>query len=115
MAFEAVDDALVAGDFGVPSALVCVVAELLDVVELGGDGGDELGGGGEAGAGLADVRVGAGVGSEISGAVAVARNGPMIAPSPYRRIVKLVIQGAFVHSIDRSEVKFPKRILVTTK
>ena len=35
------------------------------------DGGDELGGGDVAGAGLADVGVGAGLGDEIAGAVAV--------------------------------------------
>jgi hypothetical protein len=65
--FEAVDNPLVAGDLGCSAASVGVVAQLSDVVELGGDRRDELGGGGEAGAGLADVGVGAGVGGDVTG------------------------------------------------
>jgi Transposase len=64
--FEAGDDALVASGLGGPAAGVGVVAQLADVVELGGDGGGEVGGGDVVGAGLADVGVGAGVGGEVA-------------------------------------------------
>lgn len=49
VAFEAVDDAFVAGCFGGPAAVVGIVAEGADVGELVGDGGDELGSSGVAG------------------------------------------------------------------
>src|SRR4051794_7806534 len=67
--FEAVDDSLVTGDFGGPSTFVGVVAELAEIVELGGDCGHELRCGAEVRAGLADVGVRAGFGSEVSGAI----------------------------------------------
>ena len=60
--FETVDDPLVAGDLGGPASVLSVVVQRVDVGELVGDRGGELGSGGEAGAGLADVGVGAGFG-----------------------------------------------------
>ncbi len=72
MAVEAVDDALVAGDFGVPASGLGVVAEGGDVGMLGVEGRDELGCGLVVVALLADVGVGAGAGDVGAGAVAVA-------------------------------------------
>lgn len=69
MLVDAVDHPLMAGGFGVPSSARGVVAR--DVVELGLEGWAELGGGDEVVALLADVGVGAGVGDEVPGAVAV--------------------------------------------
>jgi hypothetical protein len=66
---DAGDDACVAGDFGVPAAFGRVVVECGDVGELGLELGDELGGGDEVVALLADVGVGAGLGGELAGAV----------------------------------------------
>src|ERR671911_1333732 len=66
VAFETGDDALVAGGLGGPPAPLCVVAKVTYVGELGFESGCELGGGGEAGTGLADVGVGAGFGSQIA-------------------------------------------------
>jgi hypothetical protein len=54
---DAGDDAGVAGDFGVPAAFGCVVAECGDVGELGLELGDELCGRDEVVALLADVGV----------------------------------------------------------
>ena len=75
VAFEAVDDTLVAGDLGGPGALVGVVAQDVDVGELVGDRGGELRSSGEDGAGLTDVGVGAGLSDEVAGAVAVRDTG----------------------------------------
>ncbi len=59
------------GDFGVPAAFGCVVAERGGVGELGLELRDELRGGDVVVALLADVGVGAGLGGELAGAVAV--------------------------------------------
>ena len=71
VAFEAGDHSVVAGGLAGPASVVGVVAEGVDVGELGLDCGLELGRGHEVRAGLADVGVGAGFGDEIAGAVAV--------------------------------------------
>jgi hypothetical protein len=60
------DDTGVSGDFGIPAALGRVVVEGGDVVELGLEGGDELGGGDEVVALLADVGVGACLGDQLA-------------------------------------------------
>jgi len=71
VALDAGDDAGVAGDFGVPASRLGVVSERLDVDELGLELGQELGGGDEVVALLADVGIGAGLGGQMPGAVAV--------------------------------------------
>ncbi len=71
VAFEVVDDCVVTGRFGVPSAGVGVGFELFEVVDLGVDCGGELGRGCVVVALLADVGVGACAGGEVAGAVAV--------------------------------------------
>ncbi|MDQ2739465.1 MAG: hypothetical protein M3Y35_12815 [Actinomycetota bacterium] len=65
------DDARVVSDFGVPSAGFGVLAERGDVGELGLQGGGEFDAGREVVALFADVGVGAGLGGEVAGAVAV--------------------------------------------
>ena len=57
VALEVVDDGVVADGFGVPSSIVGVGFELLDVVDLGVDCGGELGGGGVVVALLESPRV----------------------------------------------------------
>jgi len=71
VAFDACDDAGVAGDFGVPAAFGGVVAQRGCVGELGLQRGDELGCADEVVALLADVGVWAGLGCQLAGAVAV--------------------------------------------
>jgi hypothetical protein len=76
VALDAGDDAGVRGDLGVPAAGDGVVADRPhaedgDVGQLGLELGDELRGGDVVVALLADVGVGAGLGGELAGAVAV--------------------------------------------
>ena len=73
--FEAGDDSFVSGGFGGPASFVGVVAQGADVGELGGDCWRELSGRGEVRARLADVRVGACFGGEVSAAVSVSDSG----------------------------------------
>jgi hypothetical protein len=75
VAFDAGDDAGVAGHFGVPAACFGVVAQGAHVVELGLELGPEVGGGDEVVALLADVGVRAGFGGQVAGAVAVGDSG----------------------------------------
>ena len=63
---DAVDDAGVTGDFGVPTAGFGVFAERGDVGELRLQGRHELGAGGEVVALFADVGVAAGLGDEVA-------------------------------------------------
>jgi putative transposase len=58
VALDAGDDAGVAGHLGVPATRLGVVAERLHVGQLGPEGGEELGGGDEVVALLADIGVG---------------------------------------------------------
>ena len=71
VAVDAGDDAFVTGGFGVPSSALGVVPELVDVGELGFKRWLELWGRKVVVALFADVGVGAGVGDEVAGAVAV--------------------------------------------
>src|SRR6266498_359030 len=71
VALDAGDDAGVAGHLGVPATRLGVVAERSHVGKLRVEGGEELGGGDEVVALLAEVGVGAGLGHQIAGAVAV--------------------------------------------
>lgn len=71
MPLQGSDDPLVPADFGGPATISGVVPELLDVGQLGAEGGSELGGGDEVGTRLAHVRVGTGLGHELPGALAV--------------------------------------------
>src|SRR4051812_27801579 len=75
MPFEVFGDAVVAGGFASPAALVGVVVELADVVELCGDDVGPGGVGDEVVALLADVRVGTSAGDGIAGAEAVSEAG----------------------------------------
>jgi hypothetical protein len=75
VAFEAGDHSVVAGGLAGPASVVGVVAEGVDVGELGLDCGLELGRCHEVRAGLADVGVGAGFGDEFARAVAVGDTG----------------------------------------
>jgi hypothetical protein len=61
----------VPGGFAVPASSFGIGSEALDIVQLVGDGVGELGTGGEVGAVLANVRVGAGASGLVSGAVSV--------------------------------------------
>lgn len=64
----------VEGDLAVPSAGLGVLAQRVGVGELGFQLGQELGSDGEVVALLADFGVGAGLGGQVSGAVAVRRS-----------------------------------------
>ena len=71
VSLKAVDDPIVSGNFTVPSAVGGIVSERPDIGELSGNRREELGSGRVAGAGLADVGVGACLGDEVSRAVPV--------------------------------------------
>jgi hypothetical protein len=67
VALEGRDDASVAGDLGVPATAGGVVVERLDVGELLLEDGQELDGGDEVVALLADVGIQAGLGDQVAG------------------------------------------------
>ena len=71
MGCEGCSGGRVPGGFAVPASPFGIGAEALYILQLVGEGGGELGTGGEVGAVLANVRVGAGAGGLVSGAVSV--------------------------------------------